>query len=283
MIKALKVIAIVIVLLSGTVVVFLSRQIGGWRAFTVMSASMEPTIPTGSLIITHSTTPGDLKEGMIVTFIRPDNTKEFITHRIASIDKTTTIPIITTKGDNNNSTDSWRLVAGSVVGTVFFITPKLGYFLSLARTKIGIALLILIPSVLIIIDEIHSIISAVKHKEKPPITPTILSIFMICLFSLTYINVTQSLMSDSVLLTANSFSTNQIPSATNTPTQTLTPTPTVTSTPTPFIYLEQTGCSNTIVATASAQGGSAGIAVNNQVSCSSSQSAAVTSQTTSDE
>ena len=72
-----------------------------YKPLVVLSGSMEPTLPTGSVIYYHPVEESDLKVGDIVTFKLKDN-KTLVSHRITSINN----GIIQTKGDANNSVDS---------------------------------------------------------------------------------------------------------------------------------------------------------------------------------
>src|SRR4030043_2456032 len=80
------------------------------RAYIVQSGSMEPTIKTGSIVVSSwkdSYAPGD-----IVTFILNGNKKNIITHRIEfkqypeGIDKD---PVYITSGDANEDFDNWQI------------------------------------------------------------------------------------------------------------------------------------------------------------------------------
>ncbi|MCR4264086.1 MAG: signal peptidase I [Candidatus Roizmanbacteria bacterium] len=227
--KLLKVIAIVVVLMYGALLFFLSRQIGGYRAFVVMSASMEPQIQTGSLIITQKVNPHDLQEQDVVTFVRPDDTQEFVTHRIVSVSKPEGIPLFKTKGDNNDTEDIWTLVGGGVVGKVVTVIPKLGYALSFARTKIGIALLIIVPAFFIIIDEIkilHHLIKRKKQSIEPESTLTALLLLAFGIATFIFSESTQAVVSYSVTLANNTVTVSEQQEPTETPTPTVTPTPT---------------------------------------------------------
>ena len=221
----LKYASIALVVVFGATLFMLSRQVAGYRAFVVMSASMEPLIRTGSLIITQRVNPHTLKENDVVTFIRPDNTKEFITHRIVSVSKPDSIPLFKTKGDNNESADTWTLVGGGVVGKVHYTIPHLGYLLSLARTKIGIAVLILLPAFFIILDEAKIIMGLIKKRRQQSekkLSPTAISLFFIGIAVYSFNAPSQAILSDSVSLVDNTFSVSEA---------TITPTPTPTDVP----------------------------------------------------
>ena len=96
------------VIIVGLIFFILSNQIGGWRAFVVSSGSMQPTIKTGSLILSQYVDPTTLKIGDVITFIPPLKEKEFVTHRIAKIEQTKNPTAFKTKGDAKSRLKIWR-------------------------------------------------------------------------------------------------------------------------------------------------------------------------------
>lgn len=162
-------------LLIGMIFLALENQIGGFRTFIVSSSSMEPTIDTGSLIITRYVHPHTLQRGDTITFIPPTRDREFVTHRIIGKYDEKNLFTFKTKGDNNKNEDPWILAEGGIVGKVFYSMPHLGFLLSFIKSKIGIIFLVLLPAVYIIIDELLTIMRTIKtHKKNttsiPPAT-----------------------------------------------------------------------------------------------------------------
>lgn len=205
--KIIKTIAIIVVLVFGGAIALLSVQLGGIRAFVVQSASMERTIATGSLAITRALPAENLGTGDIITFIRPDKSREFITHRIVEKFENKGTTVFKTKGDNNNNEDGWLLAEGGVVGKVIFTLPYIGYALSLARTKIGIALLIVVPAVLIIIDEVIAMFTLIRNRKKLSAKTAKALSLVIFVGSTTFLaQRSLALMSDSTTLVENTFS-----------------------------------------------------------------------------
>ncbi|MGX4598551.1 signal peptidase I [Faecalimicrobium sp. JNUCC 81] len=110
----------------------------GYRAYTVLSGSMEPTYYPGDLVIVKNKTRAKLEEKDVITFI-DDN--EIVTHRI--IEKTT--EGYKTKGDNNDVEDAKILKDKDVIGEVSFKIPKVGYVVQfLAKPEIVAIELILL-------------------------------------------------------------------------------------------------------------------------------------------
>ena len=207
--KFIKSLAILFVLFFGLAIFLLSNRVGGFRAFTVMSGSMEPAIDVGSLVITQYAHPASLEKGDVITFIRPSKEREFITHRIIDIKNKENLAIFKTKGDHNNSVDSWVLAGGGVVGKVVYSVPYLGYLLSFSKTKLGIALFILIPAFIIIYSEVTNIISLLKKRESASALATegkLLSLlFALAVISSATVQPSRALLSDTVRLTGNKF------------------------------------------------------------------------------
>lgn len=203
----LKTIAILFVFLFGFSLLIVSRQIGGWRIFNVMSSSMEPSILTGSVVLTKYYHPSTLKEKDVITFIPPTRDKAFITHRISNISKRDNIIVITTKGDNNKNIDKWKLAGGGVVGKVLYSMPYLGYLMSFAQSKIGILVFILLPATYIIIDEIKNILKTIKHhKNKSKTINASVSVLIFFVNLAIYSpNPTYALISDNTNLVRNKY------------------------------------------------------------------------------
>ena len=93
----------------------------GGAVYNVVSPSMAPEIPVGSLIVVQPVDPGDLQEEDIIAYYR-DNV--VITHRITS--NNTLEGKITTKGDANEEEDLFLVTYNQVIGKVTWHVPFLG-------------------------------------------------------------------------------------------------------------------------------------------------------------
>lgn len=203
----IKVFLVLLIVFFGFSLFILSNHIGGWRSFIVMSGSMEPAIQTGSLVFTHYIHPSQLQQNDVITFIRPAKEHDFITHRISGIQTKDELTIIKTKGDHNQVQDPWTLAGGGVVGKVIFWIPFLGYFMAFLSSKLGIFLFVLVPSVYILIEEIHYMRSLFRKKiEQQPAKAEATAMFvaLITAAGLT-VSSTHSLLSDGAVLGNNQF------------------------------------------------------------------------------
>ncbi|MGM7701340.1 signal peptidase I SipW [Pseudalkalibacillus sp. Hm43] len=139
----------------------------GYQLKSVLSGSMEPTFDTGSIIaIDPSINKEKLKKGDIITFM--EDAEKLITHRIIEVKKTANHVQYITKGDNNDGADISPVLSENVVGKYDgFNIPLLGYFMNFANSKIGTAILLILPGLLLIIYSAYSIWKAIKEIEVP--------------------------------------------------------------------------------------------------------------------
>ena len=71
-----------------------------------------------------------------------------------------------TKGDANNSPDSSVVKNSSIIGKVLFSVPFVGYAVASAKTPWGFGLIIGLPAVIIIGDELKKIFLELKKMRK---------------------------------------------------------------------------------------------------------------------
>jgi signal peptidase len=156
-----------IVLIALLLIVSVLPITGNIKFLTVLSGSMEPTIKTGSIILVKPAS--DYKIGDIITFGQITKTTPSTTHRIADIKVVGGQPVYITKGDANNSVDTREIQKSDIIGKMIVKIPYLGYVIDFVRKPIGFMLVIIIPAVVIINDEIRKIwkeIMKLKNKKK---------------------------------------------------------------------------------------------------------------------
>lgn len=128
---------------SGTVVVIvlLVATIGPrllpYRTFTVLSGSMEPTIPTGSMIFDREVDASSLARGDVVTFHPPGQPEKLVSHRVVRVEETKAGSVLVTRGDANGVADDWRIPAEGRGLRYEFHVPYLGYVVGGLLTPIG--------------------------------------------------------------------------------------------------------------------------------------------------
>ena len=126
-------------------------RFAGIQSYVVVSGSMEPAIPVGSLVYAKPVEPETLQTGDVIVFYSTDAASGGtgqsgaipVTHRV--VENHTDAGEIITKGDANESTDIYPAAYINIVGKVFAHIPKLGYLASpLASLQGKIAMVMII-------------------------------------------------------------------------------------------------------------------------------------------
>ena len=131
---ALTAIGVVIILITLAVAVVLAAPgFMGWQQMTVLTGSMEPEIPVGSMVYIEGVDPLDLQEGDIVTFAESNG--NVITHRVVQnrgIERD-----LVTKGDANAEEDMDKVPYDRVIGKVVLTLPAAGDVLGYISSDVG--------------------------------------------------------------------------------------------------------------------------------------------------
>ncbi|MBR0136793.1 MAG: signal peptidase I [Erysipelotrichaceae bacterium] len=149
-----------VVILIGIITVMIPLNVPvmfGYQVFDVVSPSMEPSIPVGSLVIVKPAEATGIIEGDIVAY---ESSGVIIVHRVTH--NNTFEGVLSTKGDSNPTEDLHRVAYRDVIGVVAVHLPllgKVGMFVSSASGKLFFAELILLAAVLFLIG------NRLKEKE----------------------------------------------------------------------------------------------------------------------
>lgn len=110
-------------------------------ALTVLTGSMTPGIPVGSVVIVRPVDPATLRVGDVATYQVEEGKEVFITHRVTKVRTNGDDLRFRFQGDANRAPDRELVPAGAVRGKVWFHVPYVGGFRDALRGKGGIALL----------------------------------------------------------------------------------------------------------------------------------------------
>lgn len=137
--SALFRITVVVLVLGSLVIVFsvsVLPRITGAQALIVLSGSMEPALPVGSVVIAGPVEPHEIDVGDIITFTHADpaqtevantTTLPLVTHRVIDIETTEEGIVFHTQGDANTVPDEPPVPAADVRGKVWYHIPYFGY------------------------------------------------------------------------------------------------------------------------------------------------------------
>lgn len=142
---------IVMGLAGALVTVILLTTIGPrflpYQTLTVLSGSMTPTLPVGSIIVDQPVQADQVRLRDIITFQRPDHPGELVTHRVVGFEQGSSGKVFVTKGDANSTPDSWRIAAAGSGWRYAFQVPYLGFILAWFQSPIGRLLLLIVPAI----------------------------------------------------------------------------------------------------------------------------------------
>lgn len=170
---------VLIPIIAVTLITSRTSALGGLQSFTVLSGSMSPTIPTGSIVYTQKA--DRVERGDIITFKRKSIN---VTHRVIDItDKdgksvsglVSPLPgapmpkeiFYKTKGDANNTVDSDLVSQNDIIGKTFVNIPAIGRLTSFLKTIPGFMAFIILPTLIFIGFELWGIKKEIeKQTEK---------------------------------------------------------------------------------------------------------------------
>ncbi|HWO07768.1 MAG TPA: signal peptidase I [Candidatus Paceibacterota bacterium] len=126
----------------------------------VKSGSMEPAVPTGSVVVVKPA--AEYRFGDVITFGEDTATAIPTTHRVIGVQGEGAAATYTTKGDANEEADPQPVQRRDIIGKVILSVPYAGYVLDFARQPLGFVLLIAIPAALVILEELLAIAREIK-------------------------------------------------------------------------------------------------------------------------
>ncbi|SEL82048.1 signal peptidase I [Rhodococcus maanshanensis] len=123
---------VVVAILALTIVI---PRLTGSTPYTVLTGSMRPTYPPGTLIVVKPQDPAQLTAGDAITFQKESGNPEVVTHRIIMVRQNSQgQTTFVTQGDANPSPDN-PIVPEQVRGKVWYSVPYMGYVNSLITGK----------------------------------------------------------------------------------------------------------------------------------------------------
>lgn len=135
------------------------------KPYVVLSGSMEPEYPVGSLVYVDESVPfSDIQQNDVISFQLTDDT--ICTHRAVEVDQEASS--ITTKGDANENIDGGSVTPDTYIGRAVFMLPLAGFAAAFAfNNTIGtIVFAIVIAIILYIISNLSSGDSGETQSER---------------------------------------------------------------------------------------------------------------------
>ncbi len=111
------------------IAVIVVPAVTGSSTYSILTGSMKPTLPPGTLVVVRPTDIADIHIGSVVTYQLESGKPEVVTHRVVGIVQPNlpggTVSFIT-KGDANPSPDVNPVIPTQVRGTVWYAIPLIG-------------------------------------------------------------------------------------------------------------------------------------------------------------
>ncbi len=107
----------------------------GFSQYVVVSGSMEPAIPVGSLVFSKPVEPSELEPGDVIVFYNANHNDTPVTHRV--VENHVADGEIVTKGDANTGNDLSPAPYERIEGKVSFHIPRIGYLVGPFGTVLG--------------------------------------------------------------------------------------------------------------------------------------------------
>lgn len=151
------------VLLVGLVLVCLpitATRLFGYDAYSVVSGSMEPAIPTGSLVYVQEAAPEDMEKDDVIAFYGAKDSNAIITHRV--VENKVVMGEFITKGDANKTEDMNPVPYSNFIGKVVYSIPVLGSIAEALTSTMG---KIIAGGVIAAALILEVIASAVRRRE----------------------------------------------------------------------------------------------------------------------
>ena len=125
---------VVVIAVAAFLALAVGPHTGAYRTTTMLTGSMRPLYPPGSVLVITPQPASALAPGQVITFNAPIEDRRVVTHRVVSVDHSGSKPVIVTKGDANSGNDPWTAkVTGDTVWRVRGVVPHVGSALRALR------------------------------------------------------------------------------------------------------------------------------------------------------
>ncbi len=133
----------------------------GYEIYSVISGSMEPALPVGSLVYIGREEPKNIEKDEVIAFYGAKDSNAIITHRV--VENRVVMGEFITKGDANKTNDMNAVPYGNFIGKVEFSLPVLGYVAQLITSIEG---KIVAGGVILVALVLQIIASAIEKRRE---------------------------------------------------------------------------------------------------------------------
>jgi signal peptidase len=156
---------LIVVALAVIVIPALTRS----TPYTILTSSMTPTYPAGTLVIVKPIATQDVRIGTVVTYQLESGKPELVTHRVVAINEPT-VPggeiTLVTKGDANSIADENPVRPVQVRGAVWYSVPYIGWINNLVNGDMRSVIIPIVAGALFVYAGYQFIAGAIERKRK---------------------------------------------------------------------------------------------------------------------
>jgi signal peptidase len=103
-------------------------RLGGATPYTVLTGSMRPDLPPGTLVVVRPVDPVEIGVGTVITYQLESGEPDVVTHRVVAQGLNAKgEPVFRTQGDANDAPDEKWVRTVQVKGELWYSAPYLGY------------------------------------------------------------------------------------------------------------------------------------------------------------
>lgn len=103
-------------------------RLGGATPYTILTGSMQPDYPPGTLMVMRPAKPQDIAVGSVVTYQLDSGESTVVTHRVSAIRQSPNGSLrFSTRGDANTTDDAKLVRPVQIRGELWYSVPYLGY------------------------------------------------------------------------------------------------------------------------------------------------------------
>ena len=135
--------------------------VAGYQVFDVISGSMEPEIPVGSVVYVKAANPSEIQEGEIIAFHEDDGV---VVHRV--VVNRNSLAEFVTMGDANNVEDFEPIPYEAVIGRVETHVPALGAFMAIYASTMGKVYLLLAAACGVMLNMVASNMRSSRRERE---------------------------------------------------------------------------------------------------------------------
>jgi len=116
-------------------------------------------------VYVNDVSAADISERDVITYRSGAAGSSRVTHRVVGVLEENGERRFRTKGDANEDPDPELVSSSQVIGRVGFHVPYVGYVVSFAGTRLGLAALVVVPAVALLVSELWALYQSGTNGE----------------------------------------------------------------------------------------------------------------------